>query len=739
MKFGSRILEQQYSPWSEYYLEYKRLKELLGESEGGNTDKPIFSSEATFQSGTLYEESASTVFLKSLNAQIEKILLFFLYEQGTLADQLRACRFRLVEIKSSSHARPSQSSNLEQDFTNLAYQLLRLIQFVDLNLTGLRKILKKHDKMFNKNLSKLYLGRKGTVLAPLYQGESMDALIFLVELSYREVFMAPAAFSQTLNGAAPPPPSLVKIQHDEGDGYQHSPKYASPLGTGSTKLMFRKQFSNRHSLQSFDDSIENILYQIHKAREQLKESSEFVQYLAASLMIEDGEDASGDEISCEDETEGNLRKFSNVLNLLSTFLYMTNYYIVAPTSGAYAAKLGSHASVGSLIIGMTPIAALVSTLLYSWWTSYSYKSALIFASTCSVVGNLLYALGLPCNSITLVLAGRLLNGFGSARSINRRYIADSFGRKERTAASAWFVTAGALGMAAGPAASSLLHYTEGIVPNTSFWQDENSPGWLMFSLWTVFLFCLIFYFRDPPRKQEPTVPKPQKNSSNQYESGEKHPLLLKTQSSSFSEQPTLQTYIPVCTTFSIYFVLKLIMESLLSSTSLVTSFYFGWTGKTIGFYMAGLGLLMLPANMSVAHFSQKYSDRQLIVGLQIIMSLGCIMIMHFGDQYKLGQYITGSAVLFISSNALEGPNMSLLSKTIPSSWSKGIVNVGLLATEAGTLGRVVGDVFLTFCGAHGSLDALLNVTFGIMALISFLSLFLTFQTYGLLNPHDKDD
>ncbi len=44
----------------------------------------------------------------------------------------------------------------------------------------------------------------------------------------------------------------------------------------------------------------------------------------------------------------------------------------------------------------------------------------------------------------MVIVGRYLNGFGSARAINRRYIADTFSRRERTAASAAFVTAGAL-------------------------------------------------------------------------------------------------------------------------------------------------------------------------------------------------------------------------------------------------------------------------------------------------------
>jgi hypothetical protein len=44
------------------------------------------------------------------------------------------------------------------------------------------------------------------------------------------------------------------------------------------------------------------------------------------------------------------------IHLWCTFLYMTNYYVVGPTSTEYAKKLGLDESLSGLIIGMTPIA-----------------------------------------------------------------------------------------------------------------------------------------------------------------------------------------------------------------------------------------------------------------------------------------------------------------------------------------------------------------------------------------------
>lgn len=82
--------------------------------------------------------------------------------------------------------------------------------------------------------------------------------------------------------------------------------------------------------------------------------------------------------------------------------------------------------------------------------------------------------------------------------------------------------------------------------------------------------------------------------------------------------------------------------------------------------------------------------------------------------------------------------MSLLSKTIPKSWRKGFLNVGLLATEAATLGRTGGDVFLALCGS-GGLENQLNYTFGSMILLTSFTLWLSWRYYdSLVSTEDKN-
>ena len=89
------------------------------------------------------------------------------------------------------------------------------------------------------------------------------------------------------------------------------------------------------------------------------------------------------------------------LNLFSTFLYMANYFVAGPTSAVYIETLGGHKALAGLVIGCTPWAAMASTIMYSAWTSHSFKRPLLFSGFCLCIGNLLYGLALHFGSIEI--------------------------------------------------------------------------------------------------------------------------------------------------------------------------------------------------------------------------------------------------------------------------------------------------------------------------------------------------
>jgi hypothetical protein len=759
MQFGKKLLLLRHPPWALYYIDYALLKELLLCLD--QPQRPLQKVQEDEEANQYYNKhptdvpDLTSVFQYRLDAQIETIVLFLVQEQGEVAYRLQELlmKQRLIPILSGQSALLTESlaptqptppsveeleklETLSNELYKIAEHLLHLVQFVDLNVTGIRKILKKHDKITRTRLSSAYFHHQNDNLSPLLRDDTIASLVRRVEEAWRE--------QQKRIEVPPSPNHRASKKHAKAKGHDRSKgNIKSSVSTGALDLTRMKSSVSTGALDlsTYQHPVQTMIYMIAVARRHLKKSSEFANMLAAPMMLMDSSsDSPSDEMAGENEFDPFYEppsRMSNVLNLMSTFLYMTNYYIVAPTSGSYAQKLGGDVSSSSLIIGMTPVAALVSTVLYSWWTSYSYKSALVFASTCSLLGNIMYAMGLPCNSLTYVLVGRLLNGFGSARSINRRYVADTFSKEDRTAASAAFVTAGALGMAAGPAVASALHLTV-TNPMNDYWQVENAPGWFMATVWAIYLVCMISCFEDPPRRHHASDLKKRESNGGGLV-GEEQPLLVsRGEEVKEVKTPPLWKNIPVMMTFLIYCALKMVLESSLSSSSTLTNLYFGWSSQFVGLYLSALGLLMLPANLVVAYLSRSYDDRELILGMLGIMLAGCLVVMKYSDVYTEIQYVLGSVILFISATALEGPNMSLLSKTIPTEWSKGIFNVGLLATESGTAGRVVADIFLTFTGSRG-LEKLLNLTFGSLSAIICCTIAIAAYVFDHLEPLDMDD
>lgn len=692
--FGKQLLKSRHEPWAGSYIEYDRLKNVLQELGRDEEDRQkLLAPSRSFLSLSMSQEPAASGFEQLIDQQIEKIVLFFLQKQGELAR-----RFRELTPDSELGNADVDTQTEYRKYIEIGEELVLLVNFVELNVTGVRKILKKHDKVFHgAQLSERYFTRR------VYGNDSQLQQIY----NYEGI----AALVGTLKRR------LEKFQ-----------VISQPRNIG-----FYFTFVSSMSLVSLTPP---ILRKIDDARRRLNESSGYAKAMAARALLFEDEDV--DSI-LSDSRPG--RQISDMVNLASTFLYMTNYYIVAPTSGAYAARLGMSEALSGAIIGMTPCAALAASILYSWWSNRSYRHALLFAATCSIVGDVLYALALPFESIPLIFLGRLLNGFGGARAINRRYIADAFPRSSRTAASAAFVTAGALGMAAGPA---LAVVADQLTPNypkdgaIHWWTVETAPGWTMVLLWSVFLITALIFFEEPERQkaaQSQVVPTHSSEDKPLLQNGDAHVDDVKLKPSS-----PLYKNVAVMTSLLIYLVLKLILECLLSSTGTVTSYYFDWDTTRVGVYLAVLGLLMFPANLIVAIISRRHEDRAIVVATEIMVLVGSIaIIVYFPErQYSAYHYISASVCCFLGTNMLEAPIMSILSKTIPPKWAKGTFNSGLLATEAGTFGRVLGDFLISFAGLAG-IERILNLTFVPLTVIMACTLLITLKAYSYLEPDDDED
>ncbi|KAH9315764.1 hypothetical protein KI387_024391, partial [Taxus chinensis] len=87
--------------------------------------------------------------------QIEKTVLFMLEQQGYLASRLRALgEEREVLLQ---HNDMSRVNELQEAYTYVGQELLKLLYFIEINATGLRKILKKFDKRVGYQFTNYYV------------------------------------------------------------------------------------------------------------------------------------------------------------------------------------------------------------------------------------------------------------------------------------------------------------------------------------------------------------------------------------------------------------------------------------------------------------------------------------------------------------------------------------------------------------------------------------------------------
>ena len=186
VNFGKRLQALQYTPWKGQYLDYNRLKGVL------ETD--VTNDLAAFR---------EREFVRQLNREIEKIVLFFLEQQGilaarlsTLREQERECSLQVRELATHSGSENillTKLNDLSQQYREVGEDLVHLIHYVELNVTGIRKILKKHDKLYKGNklsdryLSEHYWETQDSHLKQLLHHEGVGALAATLQESLTEI------------------------------------------------------------------------------------------------------------------------------------------------------------------------------------------------------------------------------------------------------------------------------------------------------------------------------------------------------------------------------------------------------------------------------------------------------------------------------------------------------------------------------------------------------------------------
>lgn len=693
--FGKKLRQNQIEEWQRYYINYKLLK------------KKVNRYSQQIQVGADNQQNVLKDFSIMLDNQIEKIVMFMLEQKGLLASRLSILGEQHDALVEQSDG--SKISELREAYRAVGQDLLRLLFFVEINAIGLRKILKKFDKRFGYRFTDYYVKTRAnhpySQLRQVFKHVGVGAVV--------------GAISR----------NLADLQDQEGN-------YIS--------------IYDQPALSHPDPVIDSIKAAVNR----LSNSTNFLEFLGKHAFIFQDESPTPSE---DHLAEQRYHFMSLLLNLVNTFLYMVNTYIIVPTADNYSLHLGAAATVCGVIIGSMADAQVFSSVYFSAWSNRSYLRPLVFSSIVLLVGNTLYALAYDLNSIPVLLIGRLFCGLGSARAVNRRYISDCVPLKLRLKASAGFVSASALGMACGPALACLFQTNFKIYKLTL--NQDTLPGWVMALSWLVYLLWLWVSFREPPRENNKLFPQESYTGLPVQDAVKidfTQPLLLNSEAElqdnnddqefDDGEEDSDENHKPVTSIVSayrlltpsvkvqlfIYFMLKYAMEILVAESSVVTGHYFIWSTTSVAFFLAFLGLTVLPVNVIVGNYiSNMFEERQVLLASEIMVLIGILLSFQVLIPYTVPQYVSAALITFVSAEVLEGVNLSLLSRVMSSRLSRGTYNGGLLSTEAGTLARVIADGTITLSGYLGE-NRLLNVTLVPSLFICLSSIIATCFTYNSL-------
>jgi hypothetical protein len=416
---------------------------------GINGIKPVSRSNTNLAVNDAVPEGVFTVwaFRRMVDHEIQKIVLFMLTREGQLAERLYKLSKdgQVLKTKVFTLMQDSRNQDLFQQLQihnttppattyrdktdtwnhlkvstdqhrDFARDLLKFVNFIDLNLTGLRKILKKHDKNFpHQQLSGIYLQQQGgedrdldgnnesgiddnqmtdSHLEKLYHFGGLSALALTLRRAFNDLHLLELnllTLSDTAKSASQhrshrrniSTPHLASSSYGSMDSHLAN-NDGHVRGTLTPKLVNHKTsaglllsipleqningngkgqdpmvvFSSPRRPNHFVSTTvtrqrEPILDQINAARNRLRQTTKYAELVAGqALIFVDDKDLDG-KVPDEDRTPASeftaAQKLSSMLNLVSTFLYMTNYYIVAPSVGDYAFRLGSDVSMSGFV------------------------------------------------------------------------------------------------------------------------------------------------------------------------------------------------------------------------------------------------------------------------------------------------------------------------------------------------------------------------------------------------------
>ncbi|XP_016508909.1 SPX domain-containing protein 3 [Nicotiana tabacum] len=188
MKFGKRLkqqIQETIPGWRDKFLSYKDLKKLV----------KLISSASPMMSGSLEYGKAEAEFVYLLNNEIDKFNAFFMEQEEDFIIRHKELQQRIGKVIDTWGLNGSQPSKtdykeemamIRKDIVDFHGEMVLLMNYSNINYTGLAKILKKYDKRTGGLLRSPYIQK--VLHQPFFTTDLISKLVKECESTIDSVF-----------------------------------------------------------------------------------------------------------------------------------------------------------------------------------------------------------------------------------------------------------------------------------------------------------------------------------------------------------------------------------------------------------------------------------------------------------------------------------------------------------------------------------------------------------------------
>ncbi|XP_073026285.1 SPX domain-containing protein 3-like [Primulina eburnea] len=189
MKFGKRLkqqIEQSLPGWRDYFLSYKDLKKLV---------RLISSASPPLECG-----KAEAEFVCLLNDEIDKFNSFFMEQEEDFIIHHKELQQRIEKVMENGNEKDykEELAKIRKDIVNFHGEMVLLMNYSNINYTGLAKILKKYDKRTGGVLRLPFIQK--VLEQPFFTTDLISKLIKECENTLDSVFPPSVSDAGTLRG-----------------------------------------------------------------------------------------------------------------------------------------------------------------------------------------------------------------------------------------------------------------------------------------------------------------------------------------------------------------------------------------------------------------------------------------------------------------------------------------------------------------------------------------------------------